>query len=138
MQEELKRQEEEKAEIEARLRERLAKQSQELLSVLHAQASTEAPKKDEAEEGYAKIEEELGGRAGIEQYAAKSQTLEKEIKRRMGNKEPWRQDVIFHHEGLQALINMQFTIHFKVCISKISIHFNFHSKSVARLMTCMP
>ena len=55
--------------------------------------STEAPKKDEAEEGYAKVEEQLGGRAGIEKYAAKSQSLEKEIKRRMGKKEPWRQDL---------------------------------------------
>ena len=42
---------------------------------------------------------------GIEKYAVKSQSLEKEVKRRIGKQEPWRQDVIFHHEGLQALID---------------------------------
>ena len=68
--------------------------------------STESPKRDEAEEGYRKVEEELGGRAGIEKFAAKSQKLEKEVKRRIKG-EPWRQDVIFHHEGLQALHNFE-------------------------------
>ena len=64
--------------------------------------SSESPKRDEAEEGYAKVEEELGGRAGIDKFAEKSQKLEKEVTRRIKG-EPWRQDVIFHHEGLQAL-----------------------------------
>eukprot|EP00746_Dinoflagellata_sp_MGD_P155047 gnl/MRDRNA2_/MRDRNA2_85173_c0_seq2.p1 gnl/MRDRNA2_/MRDRNA2_85173_c0~~gnl/MRDRNA2_/MRDRNA2_85173_c0_seq2.p1 ORF type:complete len:1075 (-),score=201.63 gnl/MRDRNA2_/MRDRNA2_85173_c0_seq2:64-3138(-) len=84
---------------------KLEEQAQDLLSNVQAQASTEAPKKDEAAEGYAKIEEELGGHAGIQKHASKSQQLQKEVKRRMGDTEPWRQDVIFHHEGLKSLIN---------------------------------
>ena len=74
---------------------------------IHSEAltSTEAPKRDEAEEGYALVEEQLGGRAGIEKYGAKSKQLSNEVKRRLGNREAWRQDVIFHHEGLQALID---------------------------------
>jgi hypothetical protein len=64
----------------------------------------EATKKDAAEEGYTLVEKQLGGRAGIEKYAAKSQQLEAEVKRKLGGIEPWRQDVIFHHEGLEALI----------------------------------
>ena len=39
--------------------------------------------KDEAEEGYALVEEQLGGRAGIEKYAAKSKQLSDEVKRRL-------------------------------------------------------
>ena len=58
-----------------------------------------------AEEGYALVEEQLGGRAGIEKYGAKSKQLSNEVKRRLGNREAWRQDVIFHHEGLQALLD---------------------------------
>ena len=58
---------------------------------VEADGTTEESKKDEAEEGYAKVEEKLGGRAGIEKFAAKSQELEKEVKRRCQG-EPWRQD----------------------------------------------
>ena len=54
-----------------------------------------APKKDEAEEGYAKVEEKLGGRMGIEKYGTKSKQLSDEIKRRLGDKEAWRQDQQF-------------------------------------------
>ena len=61
-------------------------------SLAASKQETEELKRDPAEEGYAKVEEQLGGRAGIEKFAAKSQSLEKEIKRRMGKKEPWRQD----------------------------------------------
>ena len=60
--------------------------------------------KDEAEKRYGEVEKKLGGSIGIKKYAGRSQKLEKEIKRKFGQKEPWRQDVIFHHEGLEALI----------------------------------
>ena len=62
---------------------------------------------DKAEALYAEVEKKLGGHEGIKKYAAKSQQLAKEVKRRMKDKEPWRQDVIFHHEGLQALIKFE-------------------------------
>ena len=52
---------------------------------IHAKssASAEIPMKDEAEEGYALVEEQLGGRAGIEKYAAKSKQLSDEVERRL-------------------------------------------------------
>ena len=54
--------------------------------------STDASKKDEAEEGYARVEEQLGGKIGIEKFGAKSKQLSDEVKRRLGNKEAWRQE----------------------------------------------
>ena len=61
---------------------------------------------EEAEEGYAKVEVTLGGRQGIERYKQQSKRLQEEVRRRLGKKEAWRQDVIIHHVGLHGLIEV--------------------------------
>ena len=38
------------------------------------------------------MEKKLGGKVGIEKFGAKSKQLSDEVKRRLGNKEAWRQE----------------------------------------------
>jgi len=60
----------------------------------------------EAEDRYAKVEAELGGKDGIATYMEKSMELQNEVKRRLGEGVAWRHDIIVHHLGLNGLITI--------------------------------
>lgn len=72
-----------------------------------ASAAQNGPPLMDAATQYAKIEEELGGRQGIEAFKERSEYIRKTIKQRLDEMEaqaPWRHDVVFHCLGLEKLI----------------------------------
>ena len=59
-----------------------------------------------ADELYVKVVQDVGGAEAIQQHKLKSTQLQSEIKRRLGEKVPWRHDFIIHHLGLVGLIDV--------------------------------